>query len=781
MTDPEMEPRCGPVVLLCANERWRDSGGQAHPVNWSDAFRTVLEKRGFTDFVAWDYTDFVNYDGLPYQPGTVFVGPCIEGGLDSRDLDRLRALGCPIFVETTALNESGRQALGIVPLEEGAPRAVAAGAGASRAIAATLNVFAPLLGGDGTQGWVVPLPRNAVETRYQPPDPGHWRAEADDDAERRAAKATLKLAFALVRRAGAATDQLPFPAAASSETCALALLILSDRLPAGGARRFLRLAAASILEALGSQAGAIARALAERCRRCAAEDPVFGSDSERARAVRDLSPMRKVLEASHPPDRAVMDLPAHELALVALRCWLDQAAENDAARTLVERRLDTSNMAFFHPVREAGAVPRRYSNHPLVLLALSILELPFGDCLPRAVTPDAVGLTDAQVRAWASMPPTARDTCRGTEAEVGTVELVHAGSECPAIWGQGSVTLLGVPVLAILGHAHTLPPLSEPLFGTDARYALVLEELLFRVVEQRLAASPCAVARVLPWPAGGPPPLVVRHDVDRRPNDAAFLTLLDLYRERGLRASWYWIPGRLDPERMRSLHEFGHEIGLHTLGGLAKREEMSAIGDIVGAPSGECYHGAGAEYHRGALSFLASAVSGLEYSEVHPCMYGFPYLSFPLIGSDGRLAYDERLVHITFNVTTDCVPGQSRKSDYTGDAGFVLGTRRLAHYVCMLNHPDMNLEALRDFLDCAATDSLETATAADVATWWRRSHRSGNVRLRVRDERLIVDGSALPKDAAIELYGRIDTRTIVWQGAAEAPLPRLADPDAMVE
>lgn len=253
--------------------------------------------------------------------------------------------------------------------------------------------------------------------------------------------------------------------------------------------------------------------------------------------------------------------------------------------------------------------------------------------------------------------------------------------------------------------------------------------------------------------------MVIRHDVDRIPTRHHFERLLHYYARTNVRCSWYWLPDRLDGSLMCELCDRGHEIGLHAMFGEERRDEIRTIESVTGRPvTGECFHGSGTEYHRGALSVMASAASGLAYSELNPGMYGYPYTSFPMLGDDGSLEYETRLVHMTFSVTTDGIKGKSRKTDVTMDLDLARKWAGLGYYTCLLNHPDMSFEPMAGFVERMRQDGLVCKTMTEVADWWRRTHRQGAVRVRAEvtsreTVRLSVTGEVLPGGLAVCLYG----------------------------
>lgn len=731
-----MKPGYGPVVLLCSR-RPVAHVADASPVNWSHAFSVVLEKHGYCDTRLWEYDDFRRALSSGEQPGAIFVGPCRDAGLAREDIELLQSFECPLFVEAQALSPSAARHLGIARRP----------AGAARTIVARSAYFEPVttalcgLMQSTPAGAVAALPAGRVTTRYEPPDPRVFAARDDDDPGTLAARAVLKLAYALCRRSAQADDGLPFPQPASSRTAAVGLALLAGHL-GDSDRDYLCGCAARIVAALPP----------------ASAPPLAPATLAAAVAEGDTAVLPGLLAAALPAVDGDVPAwsPADEFTAMPVVRQVEAVARSsrtEAAATLFARlareRLDHQRMAFFnHP----GDAQRRYINHPLLLVGAAFAKLPLRAVLPSWIGSRECGISSEQAALWCAPPPGGSFS---PHARTGVDEIImgYGDDDGAAVWRHGDLVMLGPPLLALSAHAHTLPPLDAAFFHADSHAALVLEALLMAAVEHRLCASDKLVARTCHWPRGGRAPLVLRHDVDRHPGDTRFDELQAAYAQRGMRAAWYWIPGRVDAARVAALAASGHEIGLHAVSGRDKRTEFADLRALGVEVAGECYHGAGAEYHRGALSVQCAIAAGAEYSELNPCVYGLPYRSFPWVEPDGALSYRDDCVHLTFNYTTDGIPGQTRKTDVTSRRELAIATLELDWYLCVLNHPDVNAGPLSDLLALPQVENLPVMTPIEVARWWQATHRYGSFALAADNDELVMIAHALPPGTMLELLG----------------------------
>ncbi len=415
--------------------------------------------------------------------------------------------------------------------------------------------------------------------------------------------------------------------------------------------------------------------------------------------------------------RPLSTLDVHRLVLVLLA--LDEAA---AARALHARLLAcamngaTGVIANGRFDGEALAAGRGAVLDPLLPLTCALLY-------PAACAEPSGGAArdayDARRRdAWQA-PPFDLALLDARDGEV----LAHvAGSPREAVLVRSERRLVwSFQALAAQVHFHTEGPLRESWQGCEPDDASALEALWFAALDAHARACGVSYLAVEPWPRNYRCALTVRHDVDRVPSAEEADRLLAWERSRALRASWYWIHDRLDPMLLRRLRDDGHEVALHGTALERKDAQLEHLRAEIGvdAVSGESLHGGGGDFWLGYPSVAAAAAAGLRYTEGVPSVMDFPY-RFPVLTAAGEVIA-ESLLCLTHNHSVD--DGVSRKRRHVRNAGVLAARRAAGHYLVLLNHPDLNFEALRALVEQLDDGTAWRATAAQVAQWWWRSHR----------------------------------------------------------
>lgn len=326
-----------------------------------------------------------------------------------------------------------------------------------------------------------------------------------------------------------------------------------------------------------------------------------------------------------------------------------------------------------------------------------------------------------QLKAWAEPPyqivPYKADGCTIL------AYFVLNGEKCPGLFQKGNVIGSTFQLLSYLVHYYTLPPLAEALLDCPSSHALLLENLLFDLIDQQAAQYDTPLLKVAPWPWGKKYCLTVRHDVDRIPDEDTFGRLIVFARERGFRVSWYWIPGRVDKSLLRRAEEAGYENGLHAMRLGQKLEEKKEIESHLGKQSriyGENWHGGGGgDYWIGQPSVKAAMEAGMHYTELMPTIYDFPYSAFPALDRQGHV-YCDRIVGLTHTCSVDA---GTRKSIGIYKLEWMLELAKCGYYCMLLNHPDANFEKFRSWIEALPEEGRLDWTCAEVAKWWIATHQ----------------------------------------------------------
>jgi hypothetical protein len=361
---------------------------------------------------------------------------------------------------------------------------------------------------------------------------------------------------------------------------------------------------------------------------------------------------------------------------------------------------------------------------------------------------------------------------QGVQDDDTIVSVAVEGTEIPLLWQRGKVVATGFQLLAHLVHMHTVEPVSEPFTAFRSTDALVLEYLLMHVLGTALARSAPRTVHVGPWPWGATYALTIRHDVDRVLEPNQFSRLFEFERKHGLAVSWFWLPDRLEADQLAVLEgDSSHEIALHAIRVDNKARELDVLKAAVSRPIlGEAIHGAGDGW-LGYLGIRAAIHAGLLYTELAPSIADCPYARYPWVDAEGRIGSD-RIIGVTYNISIDGRLGTQPGSE--GGPGL---------YRQLLNHPDLNFDRLKNWVEALPVDGRINWTCEQVARWWRATHSVGQLTFRhapqTSAEELRFEVAALERidDVELRLPCSASAVSSITVDADEAEWAQLTDPE----
>lgn len=413
-----------------------------------------------------------------------------------------------------------------------------------------------------------------------------------------------------------------------------------------------------------------------------------------------------------------LNVPDLMLTLASLQLCNHESAARRLWRVLVEDLYDTHDDLFFNArVVDGELEPARgRSINPIV--ALGLLDAAGQTEIVHPPTEALDAYTLEQRNAWVAAPYTFQPYRIAVPDDTVASLDTRAGA-FPAIWRRSNVTATSFQLLAHLVHLHTVEPLAAPFSVFRSGDTIALEYLLVHLLGSSLGDGAPRVVTTATWPWGTSYVVTVRHDVDRILDDKQFKRILDFERKHGLAVSWFWIPGRLNQEHVTALeHEPNHEIGLHSVRLDRKPQELEHVSRAFsGRILGEAVHGSGDGW-LGHLSVRAAVEAGLLYAELAPPVADTPYARYPVLESDGRVGA-ERIVGVTYNISIESKLGDEPGSE--GGPGL---------YRQLLNHPDLNFDRLRGWVEALPGEAHLSWTCEEVARWWRATHSEGGLSVR---------------------------------------------------
>lgn len=348
--------------------------------------------------------------------------------------------------------------------------------------------------------------------------------------------------------------------------------------------------------------------------------------------------------------------------------------------------------------------------------------------------------------------PLKYDYLASEEAE-SILTLIESESTYLGLFKIQNINFSSFPLLSYLVHFHTMHPLSEAFFDCPAKEAVVIEEVFVKWLHLARTKHGLCYPTVSTWPWSYDYCLTVRHDVDRPMSPDVFEELTRFERDKSLGVSWYWIPGRLDTEQASLLQSFGHEIGLHALRVYDKKNEISNVSSVLTEQEriyGEQYHGGGGgDYWIGYPSIVASIDANLSYTEHVSTIHNYPYYSFPRVDEAGI-------------VSTVGIVGTSHTFSVDNPANFdpefkKMRQEKLLEYSAngfncvILNHPDINLEELKDWVNHMPVSNRLNWNCMQMANWWRATHSIDSLKLGATPEGLAVSSEYPIEDLQIDI------------------------------
>lgn len=328
----------------------------------------------------------------------------------------------------------------------------------------------------------------------------------------------------------------------------------------------------------------------------------------------------------------------------------------------------------------------------------------------------------------------------------------------PALVRRGPLIAASFSLFGFLGQQTTIQPFAgaEHLIWTRP---FALEALLAALLDQMHMRARLPRPRIMPWPEGAEWALSVRHDFDRPQSRGQVGRVLAAHAAAGTAATWYWrarhVAGpRSAADRVRSRGSDGatvaravaaaprQEVALHTeLPWLTAEHERRALERATGRRArGTSAHGDPACFRwQGAPNVLWAERHGFEYTEFISHSHLHPH-RFAALRPDGTIE-PSRILCLPHHESLD-------RSTQPGDANVegVLAAadayQRAGGLMQVLNHPDLNLDELRDVLRRLPSAGRLDWTAAEAAAWWRRSHLLSELRLDQLDSGAVVLTSA---------------------------------------
>jgi hypothetical protein len=350
----------------------------------------------------------------------------------------------------------------------------------------------------------------------------------------------------------------------------------------------------------------------------------------------------------------------------------------------------------------------------------------------------------------------------------------------PAVVARRNLVGCSIGLMSYLGQLHTSEPSPAGKRCTSPS-ALGLEALLMGLVDLLHRRAGAVRPRLRAWPAPARWALNVRHDVDRPQSAAAVNEILDAHGRLGTAATWYWRARHLERRRLGRRRgrrarpdgraairavagRPGHEVAHHTdmLWRSADAEQRAIERAIGRRVVGTSAHGDPTCFRfQGAPNVLWAERQQMLYTELISHAHTHPH-RFAALGHDGEVTALQVIClphHRSFDRST--TQGDTYAEQVLDAAPRLLAVRGMLQ---VMNHPDLHPQRLFETLAALPADERLDWTARQAADWWRRTHVFENLRVELRDERVMVRASEPVADLAIELLAPDGARTVQVTG-----------------
>lgn len=324
----------------------------------------------------------------------------------------------------------------------------------------------------------------------------------------------------------------------------------------------------------------------------------------------------------------------------------------------------------------------------------------------------------------------------------------------------GNALVSGFPIVNLICQRLGCARLPHPWRkATGERNGENLELLLLFALARVARKSGLPLVSMDPWPAGVRYPVTLRHDVDRPVEAADWERLLEWQNRLGVKPTWYYLAKNIDHERMAQTAKLGHEIAFHytnleTCGADEAMALRRAAGDAGGEIAGMSCHGG--NFH-GARDIEWAVENKFDYSELLTRCSFFPFRPVYL-ENENVVASSASIFSVARHLSVDKKMTPPEADFNYGEQTKYTRQRLNAHAVIM-NHPDINFEALASAYQSYLAPGVESWTQDETIKWWRASHagEAVSVTLYQNQNRIgVVVAHSAPRPPVLRVWADVD-------------------------
>jgi len=468
---------------------------------------------------------------------------------------------------------------------------------------------------------------------------------------------------------------------------------------------------------------------------CAVSLLSCGNENEGDQTIRDiaLAKVRTFINIEKFDLTQLKKISLQDLMIISL--MLSRIGKKELSLEIIKKVIDISfdmDSGFFKNFTiQNGEIVKGtfFNNTPWIPLAL--LEHVSQDIKKMCTQSNPINVYDKTVvEKWKSSPYWI-EHYRNSDSQSYVVFQNEASKQESVIFKKGRIIGFSFQILSYLVHFHTMHPLDQPLYSFDTSSSINLEIILMYLLKTESAQEVKGLLFVSHWPWKKEFCLTVRHDVDRIPDKKKCNQLYSLYASNDIKATWYWLPARVNFENLKEILDLELEVALHSLRVDKKSEEKNKLEKYISKDGyrvvGEAVHGGyGSDGWLGYPNISTAVKAHLQYTDFPGTVHTLPYF-FPQV-DDARMVKKSTMLILSSAFTVDQgtfrIPYLLEEVDEQID--FFIRNKL---HISIVNHPDENFDRLAKIIHAIPRKGRVNWTNKQVCDWWLKTHLRDNLRI----------------------------------------------------
>jgi hypothetical protein len=346
-----------------------------------------------------------------------------------------------------------------------------------------------------------------------------------------------------------------------------------------------------------------------------------------------------------------------------------------------------------------------------------------------------IGIDEGLAEAWRNARYDLAVAGRGAGEMLATI-TPHGERSLPAVVRRDRLVVCMFELFALIGHGYTSSP-SAP--GTVRRYPggiVRLEAVMLGLIDAAHRWSGAPRARVRSWPGDASWVRTIRHDYDRSLTPEAAREVLRRHAAAGSVATWYWRVEHADDEALQLVARAPeHEIAFHSERLWTADDGDETIARAIGRRlEGVSAHGTAESFRfQGAPNVIWAERRGMRYTEHLDQDHLHPHRMLGVLEDGCLRPWD--VLGLPHHRSLDRTTTLDQASVIRRDPARFMAAAGLLQ---VMNHPDINQDALfRTLMEMPSAGRIDW-TAARASRWWDATHSAERLRIERTPEGFAV-------------------------------------------